>query len=153
MYGSFRGTSEYAKQEMGLLSALWSCSDLAASPDRISPSVKPLSSLSAPKLAPSNSPLFLSRCERTVESLRGRTHVEKATRKQISLSLSVCLSLSLALFLPSFRRGRAPREPAPRRPLPPSSVEEAPGPEELGCFTRSVWPAEAVWQGTSPPFH
>ena len=102
---------------MGLLSALWSCSDLAASPDRISPSVKPLSSLSAPKLAPSNSPLFLSRCERTVESLRGRTHVEKATRKQISLSLSVCLSLSLSLssFLPSagVELPGSPRQGAP----------------------------------------
>ena len=65
---------------------------------------------------------------------------------------ALLLSLSLSLFF-FFRRGRAPREPVPRRPLPPSSVEEALGPEELGCFTRSVWPAEAVWQGTSPPLH
>ena len=47
------------------------------------------------------------------------------SRKGLAMLLRYCrfsqyISLSLFFF---FRRGRAPREPAPRRPLPPSSVK------------------------------
>ena len=40
---------------------------------------------------------------------------------------------SLSIFL-SFCRARAPREPVPRRPLPPFSVEGALGPQRNGLF-------------------